>query len=384
MSAQVPLKIFVIAGEPSGDKLGAAAMSGLRTLANVEFRGVGGALMTAEGLQSQFPMSELTLMGIAEILPKYFHLKRRIREVVEAILAWRPDVVLTIDSPDFCLRVADLVKAQSDIRLCHYVAPTVWAWRPERAVKMAQRVDQVLALFPFEPPFFEREGLRCDFVGHPVVTDTIATAAEVDAFRTEHEIGTAPLVLVLPGSRKGEVKRLTPIFGAALAQLKTLQPNLRCVLPMAHGVEDLVRTATGQWDVETILVPPDNRGEKRAAFGAADVALAASGTVSLELAANGTPMVVAYRMNWLTEQIVKRKLLTDTVTLVNLVSDTRVVPEFLGPDCTPAAISAALSQALNGHDQDAALELTMTRLGRGEEPPGLRAARAVLDGIGVE
>ena len=131
-------------------------------------------------------------------------------------------------------------------------------------------------------------------------------------------------------------------------------------------------------------MPPDNRGEKRAAFGAADVALAASGTVSLELAANGTPMVVAYRMNWLTEQIVKRKLLTDTVTLVNLVSDTRVVPEFLGPDCTPAAISAALSQALNGHDQDAALELTMTRLGRGEEPPGMRAARAVLDGIGVE
>ncbi|WP_460273842.1 lipid-A-disaccharide synthase [Celeribacter sp. ULVN23_4] len=373
------LKVFVIAGEASGDKLGAAVMAGLKSLSDVEFRGVGGKLMGEEGLESQFPMSELSLMGIAEILPKYFHLKRRIREVADAILDWRPDVVLTIDSPDFCLRVADLVKAQSDIRVCHYVAPTVWAWRPERAAKMAKRVDQVLALFPFEPPYFEKEGLRCDFVGHPVVAEGIADFDEVKAFREGHAIGDAPLVLVLPGSRRGEVSRLAPIFGETLGLFAKTHPEARYVLPMAHGVEDHVRAAVEDWPVKPILI--SSKAEKQAAFRAANVALAASGTVSLELAANETPMVVAYRMNWLTEQIVKRKLLIDTVTLVNLVSETRVVPEYLGPECIPQKISSALAHALNSDEQRAALTLTMERLGRGEEAPGLRAARAVLDGI---
>lgn len=373
------LKVFVIAGEASGDKLGAAVMAGLKSLSDVEFRGVGGKLMGEEGLESQFPMSELSLMGIAEILPKYFHLKRRIREVSDAILDWRPDVVLTIDSPDFCLRVADLVKAESDIRVCHYVAPTVWAWRPERAAKMAKRVDQVLALFPFEPPYFEKVGLRCDFVGHPVVAEDIADFDEVKAFREGHAIGDAPLVLVLPGSRRGEVSRLTPIFGETLGLFAKTHPEARYVLPMAHGVEDHVRAAVEDWPVKPILI--SSKAEKQAAFRSANVALAASGTVSLELAANETPMVVAYRMNWLTEQIVKRKLLIDTVTLVNLVSETRVVPEYLGPECIPQKISSALAHALNSDEQRAALTLTMERLGRGEEAPGLRAARAVLDGI---
>ncbi|MCA0043840.1 lipid-A-disaccharide synthase [Celeribacter litoreus] len=378
------LKVFVIAGEASGDKLGGAAMAGLKSLTDVEFRGVGGPFMEEQGLTSQFAMSELSLMGIAEILPKYFHLKRRIREVADAILAWKPDVVLTIDSPDFCLRVADLVKAESDIRICHYVAPTVWAWRPERAEKMAKRVDQVLALFPFEPPYFEAHGLRCDFVGHPVVTDEIATDAEVAEFRAAHTIGDSPLVLVLPGSRKGEINRLAPIFGQALEQFAHSHKDARYVVPVAHGRDELVREAVANWPVTPILIDGTDRAAKRAAFKAADIALAASGTVSLELAANDTPMVVAYRMNWLTEQIVKRKLLIDTVTLVNLVSETRVVPEFLGPECIAQKIAASLSHVLNtGEDQREALALTMERLGRGEEAPGLRAAKAILEGLKV-
>lgn len=379
------LKVFVIAGEASGDRLGAAAMEGLKSLTDgqVEFRGVGGHFMEGEGLASQFPMSELSLMGIAEILPKYFHLKRRIREVAAAILDWRPDVVLTIDSPDFCLRVADLVKAESDIRICHYVAPTVWAWRPERAAKMAKRVDQVLALFPFEPPYFEKEGLRCDFVGHPVVSDPIASDADVAAFRAQYEIGDAPLVLVLPGSRRGEINRLAPIFGQALGQFAHSHETAHYVLPVAPGRRELVEEAVRDWPVTPILIEATDKAAKAAAFRAADIALAASGTVSLELAANDTPMVVAYRMNWLTEQIVKRKLLIDTVTLVNLVSETRAVPEFLGPECIAQKIAASLSHVLNtGADQHDALRVTMERLGRGEEAPGLRAAKAVLEGIG--
>ncbi|WP_417248838.1 lipid-A-disaccharide synthase [Celeribacter sp.] len=382
------LKVFVIAGEASGDRLGAAAMRGLKQEASargytsIEFRGVGGTAMTEQGLESQFPMGELSLMGLLEILPKYFHLKRRIREVAAAILDWRPDVVLTIDSPDFCLRVADIVKAASDIRICHYVAPTVWAWRPERAEKMAARVDQVLALFPFEPPYFEAHGLRCDFVGHPVAGEPVASAEEVRAFRDRHDIGEAPILLVLPGSRQGEIKRLAPIFGQAVAHTAAAHPDMRVVLPMAQGVESLVEAQTAGWSTPPVLISAGNAQDKRAAFKAADLALAASGTVSLELAANDTPMVIAYRMNLLTQYIVSRKLLIDTVTLVNLVSEMRAVPEFLGSRCTADHIAPALTRVLETPAAQAeALDLTMARLGRGGENPGVRAARAILDGL---
>ncbi|MEM5468151.1 lipid-A-disaccharide synthase [Celeribacter marinus] len=380
-----PLKVFLIAGEASGDRLGAAVMAGLRGLAgDVEFRGVGGALMTGEGLESLFPMKELSLMGLFEVLPKYFHLKRRIREVAEAAVSWHPDVVLTIDSPDFCLRVADIIKARSDIRVCHYVAPTVWAWRPERAEKMAARVDQVLALFPFEPPYFEAHGLRCDFVGHPVVSEAVATPSDIRAFREDHGIGEAPVVLVLPGSREGEIARLAPVFGAALDQFARAHPEARFALPVAFGAMESIRAQVAQWEIDPILIPAENTRERRAAFKAADIALAASGTVSLELAATDTPMVIAYRMNLLTQYIVSRKLQIDTVTLVNLVSETREVPEFLGSRCTAEKIAPALTRLMETPAAQAeALDLTMQRLGRAGEAPGLRAARAILDGLGM-
>lgn len=376
------LKVFIIAGEPSGDRLGGAAMVGLKSLRDVEFRGVGGAMMQSQGLDSQFEMSELSIMGVFEILPKYFHLKRRIRQVADAILAWQPDVVLTVDSPDFCLRVADLVKQQSSIRICHYVAPTVWAWRPKRAAKMASRVDQVLALFPFEPPYFEREGLRCDFVGHPVVSEEIASQQQSDQFRAENNVGSAPLVLVLPGSRRGEISKLAPCFGAALGHFAKDHPEARYVLPVAQGVAVHVAEAVADWPVVPILIPSDEAAQKCAAFKAADLALAASGTVSLELAANDTPMVIAYKMHPLTFRIIKSKMLIDTVTLVNVVTGTRVVPEFLGPQCTAESIACALNDVVNSPDeQAAALSQTMLELGQGGAAPGLRAAQAILDGL---
>lgn len=378
------MKIFLIAGEVSGDKLGGALMDGLRALCpDVEFAGVGGTQMQAAGLQSLFSMDELSLMGIVEILPKYRHLKRRIRQTAEAALAAKPDVLITIDSPDFSLRVARLVKAASAIRTVHYVAPTVWAWRPGRAAKMAHVIDHVLALFPFEPPFMRAAGMDCDFVGHPVVAEPLATAAEADAFRAAHGLGDAPVILALPGSRRGEVGRLAETFGEALRQVMTAHPDARVVVPCAAPVADLVAAQTANWPGQPVLLDPrdnpDAADEKRAAFRAADVALAASGTVSLELAAAGTPMVIAYDMNWISRQIISRMLRVDTVTLVNLVSETRAVPEFIGKNCRPAPIAAALDALL--HDpagQQEAMRLTMERLGQGGEPPGLRAARAVL------
>lgn len=368
------MRVFVIAGEASGDKLGAALMVGLKTLRpDVQFDGVGGPLMQAEGLESRFPMEELSVMGLAEILPKYRALKARIRQMAEAIIATKPDVLITIDSPDFCLRVARLVKAGSDIRTVHYVAPTVWAWRPKRAEKMARHIDHVLALFPFEPPLMQAAGMDCDFVGHPVVAEPVASDAEAAA------LGSGTVVLVLPGSRKGEVGRLAARFGMAVAKIAASVPDARFVIPTTRGVHDLVQEQVKLWATPVTVLPPGSP-DKAAWFKRADVALAASGTVSLELAASGTPMVIAYDMAWLSRIIISRMLLVDTVTLVNLVSDTRVVPEFIGDACKPGPIAdAVLAVLADPQAQQAAMALTMERLGQGGEAPGLRAAKAVLE-----
>lgn len=375
------MRVFLIAGEPSGDALGQSLMAGLKSLVpEVEFHGVGGPRMASEGLTSRFPMDELSVMGIAEVLPKYFHLKRRIRECAEAVLALKPDVLITIDSPDFCLRVARLVKAASTIRTVHYVAPTVWAWRPGRAARMAEVIDHVLALFPFEPPLMQAAGMDCDFVGHPIATQPRATEDEARAFRAAKGIGDAPLALLLPGSRRGEVTRIAPVLAETLIRMVEARPGLRAVLPAAAPVADLLREMVKGWTIAPILLDPaEGDTVKRAAFRAADVAIAASGTVSLELAAARTPMVITYRMNPLTYAIIRRMAITDTVTLVNLVADSRTVPEFLGPDCRPELIvPAALNLLKDPRAQDAAMALTMERLGEGGEDPGLRAARAVI------
>ncbi len=381
------MKVFLIAGEPSGDALGGALMAGLKELVpDVQFDGIGGPLMAAEGLQSRFDMSELSLMGLVEILPKYFHLKRRIRETAQAVLGEQPDVLVTIDAPDFSLRVAKAVKAGGNIRCVHYVAPTVWAWRAGRAEKMAGMIDQVLALFPFEPPYMEAAGMRCDFVGHPIATQAQASNDEAQVFRKQRADKADPMVLVLPGSRRSEVSRLGPVFGQALAELKKTHPNMQAVLPAAPSVAQLVKETVADWPLPVTVLDggiPNAPETKLAAFRAADVALAASGTVSLELAAARTPMVIAYDMAWLTRQIMSRMLLVDTVTLVNLVSDTRVVPEFIGADCVPEKIASGLRSVLEDPQaQIGAMEATMARLGEGRVAPGLRAARAVLDGLG--
>ncbi len=368
------LKLFIIAGEPSGDKLGAALMTALRSLApQVQFEGVGGPLMQAQGLRSLFPMDELSVMGIVEVLPKYRALKRRIAQTGAAILDAVPDAVITIDSPDFCLRVAGIVKsAKPDMRIIHYVAPSVWAWRPKRAVKMARVIDHVLALLPFEPPFMQSAGMSCDFVGHPVVSDLVATDDQTAAFE-----GEGPLILMLPGSRRGEISRLAPIFGQVFDRIKASHPKARAVLPTLPNVAGLVQDLTKTWPNAPQIIC--DTAQKRGAFAAARVALAASGTVSLELAANGCPMVIAYDMNRLTLWLMRRAALIDTVTLVNLVSETRAVPEFIGADCRADLIAPAMLQLLNNPKTQAlAMQETMSRLGKGGDPPALRAAQSVM------
>ncbi len=385
------MRIFILAGEISGDKLGGALMQGLQELLpgqEIEYQGIGGPLMQAQGVTSLFPMEELSVMGLVEILSQYRHLNARVHQTAEAVLAMQPDVLITIDAPEFSLRVAKLVKAKSNIRTVHYVAPTVWAWRSGRARKMAAHIDQVLALLPFEPPFMEEAGMRCDFVGHPIATEVQATEDERLAFRRDHGLEGHPSLLVLPGSRRGEISRLMPIFKEVVDSLCKDRPDLRIVIPTVANIASDVRDAAADWPGQPVIVDPSGVSEdeaarqKRAAFAATDAALAASGTVSLELAAAGTPMVVAYDMNWLSRTLVMKMLLVDSVTLVNLVSETRSVPEFIGAACQPGPIAVAMDQVLSDPgDQHKALDLTMARLGKGGESPGLRAAKAILDGL---
>lgn len=373
------MKVFLVAGEASGDRLGAALIDGLRRLVpNLEVAGVGGPAMAEEGLDSLFPMDRLSVMGIAEVLPRLRDLFALRDRTVEAIAAFRPDVLVTIDSPDFGLRVA--AKAGPRVHgmtRVHYVAPSVWAWRPSRAARMASVVDHVLALLPFEPPHLERAGVACTFVGHPVVAQPLATRDA--ALEWRHREGlTGRVVLALPGSRAGEVSRLAPVFGAAMERLPD---DVRVVVPTTRAREAQVAEAVRGWKGRPIVVAGERA--RRLAFASGDAALAASGTVSLELAANGVPMVIAYDMNWLSWQLLSRMVKLDTVTLVNLVTRTRAVPEFLGPACRPGPIGDALSRLLTVPSerarQIAAMDACMEALGRGGERPGLRAARAVLD-----
>jgi lipid-A-disaccharide synthase len=385
-------RLFLIAGEPSGDLLGAALIAGLRELApGARLEGVGGPAMAAQGFRSRFPMADLSVMGLAEVLPRLPLLLRRLRETAEAVVAAAPDALIGIDSPDFCLRVARRVRAaRPGQRVMHYVAPSVWAWRPGRAAAMAEVVDHVLALLPFEPPYMEAAGMSCDFVGHPAAATPPPAAAEVAAMRAE--LGAAdgrPLVALLPGSRRGEVTRLAPVFAATLARLRAERPQLAAVAPTVGPVADLVAAAL---PAEVAVLDPRllpaaaAEARKRAALAAADAALAASGTVSLELAALGTPMAIGYRVHPLTAPFARRLLRVDSATLVNLVTRTRAVPEFFQEDCAPERLAPALARLLDDPEAAAAQrqagDRAMALLGRGGAPPGLRAARSVLGRLG--
>lgn len=376
------LRVFLIAGEPSGDRLGADLMAGLKTLhPDILFHGIGGERMMAQGMNSLFPMKELSLMGIVEILPKYVHLKRRIRETAQAAQDWNADVVITIDSPDFCLRVNDLIRAQSKTPIIHYVAPSVWAWRAGRAQKMARSVDHVLALLPFEPPLMQQARMSCDFVGHPVATIPPVTAGEETALRQAHGI-TGDVLVVLPGSRRGEISRLMPIFTQALTHpdLEDAQVVIPTLAHLSAQVRDMAPKGA-------IIIDGQNQSPEQAArdrqivLSLSRAALAASGTISLELAAAGTPMVIAYDVNWITRQIMQRMLRVDTVTLVNLVSETRAVPEFIGKNCRADMIAPRLAQLWKTGDaaQEQAMKTTMRCLGYGQGAQGERAARSVLN-----
>ncbi len=379
--------LFLVAGEASGDVIGARLMAALkrRTGGAIRFAGIGGERMAAEGLDSLFPMHELSLMGLVEILPKARHLLRRIKQTADAVTDMRPDAVVTIDSPGFNMRLAKRLQGQG-IPLIHFVAPHVWAWRPGRAVKVARLFDHLLTLMPFEPPYFTVHGLDCTFTGHPVVENG-ADRGDRDRFRVEHAIpADAPLLCILPGSRSAEIERLSPVFGETLQRLAATRPGLRAVVVAAPAVADRVREVAGAWSVPTVVVEGDQA--KYDAFAACDAALAASGTVTLELGLAGAPMVVAYRVNAVTAWLGRRLIKIPYVSLLNVVLARKAVPEYLQEDCRADLLEAALAPLLDDPEAAAAQRRDCAEaarlVGLGGSPPSDRAAEAVLGVIGWE
>jgi lipid-A-disaccharide synthase len=379
-AGQGPL-IFLIAGEPSGDQLGAALMSALRqeTGGAARFAGLGGTRMAEQGLQSLFPTEELAIMGIVEVLPRALAVYRRIRETVAAVRSIKPDALVTIDSPSFSLEVSQRLRGEG-FPLIHYVAPSVWAWKPWRARQMAGYLDHLLALLPFEPPYFERHGLPTTFVGHPAV-EVPPRTNEAGAFRRDQGIPeTAKLICALPGSRRAEIKRLAPVFGEALGLLKRRHPDLRTVVPSIENVAAQVRDAVASWPVPASVVTGPER--KYRAFAVADAGLAASGTVAVELAAAGLASVIAYRVNPVTAFLAKRLVTVDLVGLPNLVLERELMPELLQDRCTAPNLAEALDRLLSDdaarQAQIAAFDEVLRKLGRDGQTPSLMAARTIL------
>lgn len=371
--------IFLVAGEPSGDLLGARLMAALKvaTRGRVRFAGIGGAAMAEQGLESQFPLSDLAVMGIVEVIPHARLILRRVRETAEAVKRLRPAVVVTIDAPAFSFRVGRKLKG-AGIPLVHYVAPSVWAWRPRRAKMIAQFLDHLLVFLPFEPPYFTREGLAATFVGHPAAE---APTGDRAAFRARHGIPDgAPVLVMLPGSRRGEVRRHLPIFRATIARLAQHVPNLRVVVPTVPTVDREVRAAVAEFPLPVLAVCAD---EKYDAFAAGDLALAASGTVVLELAAAGLPMVVTYRVSPLSAWIARRMVKVTQVSLINLVLGRAAVPELIQEQCRPELLAEALVRLLRDDAararQKADLAETMRALTPEGATPSERAAAVVLE-----
>ena len=371
---------MLVCGEPSGDLLGAQLMAGLKQLEpGIGITGVGGPAMAAEGLDSLFPLDATAVMGLREVVPAIPAILRRVREASDFALKTRPDAVVLIDSPDFTHRIAQRLKRiDPTIRTVNYVAPQVWASRAYRARKMARYFDLALTLLPFEAPFFERYGLHAVFVGHPVIerADKIKGGAE---FRARHGIAAdAPLLAVLPGSRTSEIRFILPVFKEAVALIAKQVPGLVSVLPTVPHVAARVREAVKDWPAPLHLIEGDD--EKFAAFDAANAALAASGTVTTELALSGTPMVVGYKVGGLTYALASLVMNVRYITLVNVLLDREAVPEFVQERCRPDLLAGATVELFADKDSERAdLDEAARLLGRGGERPSLRAARAILD-----
>lgn len=379
--------IFIIAGEPSGDRIGADIIKSLKAITPfpLRFAGIGGNHMEAQGLRSLFPLKELTLMGLVEVLPHLPRLWRRYQEVLKTLKTLKPRVLLTIDAPDFCLRVAKKAHALG-ITTIHYTAPSVWAWRPGRAKTLARFLDHLLLLYKFEEPYFHQVNLPCTFVGHPLCVESLylqeGPQGESEKFLMDQGFNAGnPVLCLLPGSRSGEVKTLLPLFKEALKKLRKVFPDLQYVLPVSSAVKTLVKKHLEQWDFPVVMV--EGEKEKYQALKASTLALAASGTVTLELAMAQLPTVVVYKINAITAWILKRLVKVPFASLPNIISGQCVMTELLQERCSPDTIFLTLKNLLTDkglvQHQKQALKTLKSQLILEGTSPSQRAAEVILN-----
>lgn len=379
--------IYLLALEPSGDVLGAKLMAALteQTQDRARFAGVGGPSMAGQGLNTLFCPDELAILGIFEVIPKAHVVLRRVKEILADIERVQPDILVTIDSWGFTGRVHKaLTKRGSTVKRMRYVAPQVWAWRPGRAKQLAQWIDHLMTLFPFEPPYFEKYGLKSTWVGHPVV-ETLGQAANGERFRTTHNLDPdAPLLSVLAGSRNSEVEVLTPIFGDAIRDLARRFPNLQLAIPTIPSVESKVRTWAESLPVPAHVVVAEH--DRRDALAASRAALAASGTITLELAIAGIPHVIAYKVNPLSAYVFRRLAKTQFVNLINVLLNREVVPELLQQDCRADVLADSVTELISDEsrrqDQLSGFQAALSQLMPPDAPPSRTAAQVVLSALG--
>lgn len=328
------IKLYIIAGEPSGDVLGGKLICALKSLdPHIIFKGVGGDNIAKQGVVSLFPIKDIAVMGFSEVLPHVRTVFKRIDQTVDDIIDFKPDAVITIDSPGFCKRVVKKLKQRGyQGKLIHYVAPTVWAYKPKRAEKFAELFDHIMVLLPFEVPYFEKVGLDCTFVGHSIVEEQVA-AGQADRFREKYNIDHDAVILsVLCGSRQGEIKRLFDIFSQTIQFLSQKIPKLHVVFPTISDMEDtLKQKASGLGTPYTVISDPMIKFD---AYAASYFALCKSGTISLELSLAGVPMIVAYKVSPLSAWLLRRMIQVDYVNLINILANDEVIPECLQEQCT--------------------------------------------------
>jgi lipid-A-disaccharide synthase len=383
------LKIYIIAGEASGDFIGSHLMRSLKRQIKrpILFFGVGGDRMEEEGMVSLFPYHEISLLGVVELLPHLITIFSRINFTKVDILGKQPDIVITIDSPGFCFRVIEKLRADGGYKgkCIHYVAPTVWAYKPQRAAYCAKLFDHIMVLFSFETPYFEKANLPCTWVGHPVIVENERGSAE--AFRKKYEIADSTTVfLLLPGSRKNEIKRLLPVFANAISMLAQSYPDLAIVVAVPKSMMIHVGPYFENCPFRAIITSNDQ--EKRDAIAASNIAFAKSGTVTLEVAMAGVPMLVAYRIHAISAWWFKRLSLIKYVNLINIIAKREIYPELLQSECTALTVAGVAARILEDKEyqkqqrEEAQKILSQMIPPNGEQPSDI-AASVVAKALGL-
>jgi len=378
-----PRRVLLVAGEPSGDTLGAGLMQALKDLScvPVEFSGVGGPQMEKQGLPTLFPIDDLAILGLAQVGPRIPKILSCINMVVRKALETDPDVIVLIDSSGFTDRVAARLKKRG-VRapLFKYVAPQVWASRPWRVNIIKRFYDHVLCLYPFEPPYFEQAGLAATFVGHPLTNKEISKYDPALFCERHGVMDRSKLLCMLPGSRLSEIKFLLPVFRKTIAALQKEIDYLQLVVPTTPNVHEIVNAEVKKWPLRSIVV--QSEAEKYMAFRGARAALAASGTVSLELSMTGTPCIVAYKVGWVTAAVFRHLIKTPYLSLINIVAGEEIIPEFIQDRCQPQPMAKKLVGLMTNDDmhkeQRGRMLEAFAALRDDGEPPSIRAAQAIL------